>query len=70
MKTTIQISDRTRRMLAKLKHALGEASYESTLARLLREKLGIPGKIFGAYPDIPEWSEMRERDDATGETSP
>ena len=47
MVTTIQVKDRTIRLLDALKRAMGARSYDEVLQALLEEKFKLRGEMFG-----------------------
>jgi predicted CopG family antitoxin len=47
MPTTIQVKERNLRLLEQLKRTTGARSYDEVIGRLLEEKLGTRGSMFG-----------------------
>lgn len=52
MKTTIEVSDSTKRMLASLKRQLKKNSYDEVIYDILLEEVDTPRSLAGAYPDL------------------
>ena len=68
MPTTIQISDRTKRLLVLLKGKTGKPSYDNALREALKEHVEhvkIPRSLAGVFPDL-KWSK-RDRMKFRGE---
>ena len=65
MPTTIQISDRTSRLLVLLKEKTGQPSYDKALREVLKEHVKTPRSLAGAYPQL-RWSK-RDRMKFRGE---
>lgn len=64
MATTVQVSEETRDRLAEYKEAIGAATYEVAIVRLLRETLSETA--FGSMAGWGPWSEsdrLRTRSD-------
>jgi predicted CopG family antitoxin len=47
MATTIEVKRETWRLLERLKRELGAKSFDEALREVLRERLGVPGSMFG-----------------------
>jgi len=58
--TTIQVKDKTIRLLDALKRATGARSYDEAICALLEEKFKLPGEMFGA--DRGRVSSFREEE--------
>lgn len=58
-RTTIQLSDQTKRMLDSLK-AKGQ-TYDELVAELFRSYRGIPKSMAGAYSHLPPFPPSRRR---------
>jgi len=60
MTSTIQVKRRNLRLLEALKKRMGLKSYDEVIKRLLEEKAGIPGDMFGV--DKGRVSRFTEKD--------
>jgi predicted CopG family antitoxin len=61
MPTTIQVKERNLRLLEQLKRSMGARSYDEVIGRLLEEKLGTRGSMFGALRGKISSFEERDR---------
>ena len=58
--TTIQIKRKNLRLLEALKACMGVRSYDEVIEKLLRDKMSVPGEMFGV--DKGKISKFTERD--------
>lgn len=56
MPTTIQVSEKTKRMLITLRGQLKQSSYDKALQEILPPILDTPSSLAGKFPDLGSWS--------------
>ncbi|MBI2346053.1 MAG: hypothetical protein HYV03_04055 [Deltaproteobacteria bacterium] len=61
MATTIQLGEKTLRLLKRLKVELKLRSYEAVIKHLVSEKEQIPDSLFGANPDLKPYNRETDR---------
>lgn len=55
MVTTVQVSDRTKRLLKQLQ-SRSSKSYDQIIQELVLEHEGVPRSLFGKHKNLPSWT--------------
>lgn len=61
MATTIQLSEKTLKLLKRLKGTMQVKSYDAVIQKLVSEKEPIPTSLFGANPDLKPYNRETDR---------
>lgn len=57
MPTTIQVGEKTLRLLRRIKEKFKAKTYDEAINRLISKKTDIPRSMFGVHPDAPPFTE-------------
>lgn len=57
MPTTIQVEEKTLRLLRRIKEKSGSKTYDEAINKLISKKTDIPRSMFGVHPEMRPFTE-------------